>query len=584
MSIVQSTDSWSIFKRLFGYLSQYKLVFFIAVVGNFVFAGMDYIFVRSLEPLTNEALVKGDMDFLTFAPFFIIGVIVIRGIANFVSAYSMTWVGQNVVEQIRIQVIHHYMRLPSQFFDEHSSGKLVSKITFDTQQIASAITNAITRLLREGALIGYILFYLFSTSWKLAFLFLLATPIIGAIVNVTGKRFKKISTRIQDAMGAITQKTHEIIDGFRVIKTFNSELFELNKFSKEASHNRQQNVKMIATKSLSVAVIQFIAGIFLALVLYAAGLELADGKLSPGQFVTMLTMMMLMLKPLKIISNLNSIFQTGIAAAQSIFEIIDRERERDDGTEMLENVTGNIEFKRIGFSYSQDKGRVLDDISFVVNPGQTVALVGRSGSGKSTLANLLLRFYDSDNGDILIDGLDIKKITLKSLRQNISLVSQQVTLFNTSVAENIAYGEQGHIDLEKIKNAAIQSHAWEFIKDLPNGLNENIGENGNKLSGGQRQRIAIARALYKDSPIVILDEATSSLDSESERHIQDALDSLTKSKTTLVIAHRLTTIEKADLILVMEHGKIVEHGDHNSLIANSGIYASLHSMQFSERK
>lgn len=577
-------DSWPTFKRLLGYLHGYKLVFLIAVVGNLAFAGMDYLFVRSLEPLTNEALVKGNMAFLSIAPFFIIGIIIVRGLANFISAYSMAWVGQSVIEKIRVQMVSHYMKLPSPFFDTHPSGTLVSKITFDTQLVANAITGAITKLLREGGLICYILYYLFSTSWQLATLFLMAAPIIGVVVSSTGKRFKKISKNIQKAMGGITQKSHEVVDGYKVIKTFSAEEHELNKFAIEAGKNRQQNVKMVSTQSLSVAVIQLIAGLFLAFVLYIAGQMLAKDEINPGQFITMLSMMMLMLKPLKIISNLNSIFQTGIAAAQSVFAIIDEQKERDIGTKNLISTKGKVEFKDVSFSYEDGGKKTLDQICLRVDPGKSIALVGRSGSGKSTLTNLLLRFYDTAQGDILIDDIPVKDLTLKSLRENISLVSQQVTLFNTSIAENIAYAQDGDIELDRVKEAAIKAHAWEFIEKLPNGLDEVIGENGSKLSGGQRQRIAIARALYKDAPIVILDEATSALDTQSERHIQSALDSLTSDKTTIVVAHRLSTIENADTIIVLEEGKVIEQGNHKILIDNQGPYSNLYNLQFKEKQ
>lgn len=582
MSSDGQSDSWSIFKRLYTYLSHNKLIFLIAIIGNLTFSGMNYLFARSLEPLTNEALVKGDMTFLTMAPFFIVAIILVRGLANFVSAYSMAWVGQRVVENIRLEMIAHYMRLPSCFFDTNPSGTLVSKVTYDTQQIASATTDAITKLLREGALIGYILYYLFTTSWRLALLFLLAAPIIGIVVQITSKRFKAISHNIQQAMGAITQKAQEIIDGQRVIKAFGSESLEQKQFASEASYNRHQNIKMVATKSVSVAIIQLIAGLFLALVLYVASQELAQEQITPGQFVTMLTMMMLMLKPLKTISNLNSVFQTGVAAAESVFKIIDEEKETDVGTITLGSTRTKIEFKNISFSYGDKNRPVLNDISLVANPGQTVALVGRSGSGKSTLVNLLMRFYNSNNGKILLDDIDISELTLQSLRSHISSVSQQVTLFNASVTQNIAYGCDSDFDLERVKSAAIQAHAWEFIEKLPLGLDESIGENGNKLSGGQRQRLAIARALYKDAPIVLLDEATSALDTESERHIHAALDSLTKSRTSIVIAHRLSTVENADLIIVMDEGSVVEQGTHKALLAESGVYANLYKMQFKQ--
>jgi len=574
-------NSWLTFKRLASYLKHFKLAFLIAILANLVYAAIDFLFIRALEPLIDEALVKENMELIKLAPYFIVVIILFRGIASFISSYCMAWVGQNIVQKLRVEMVGQYMSLPSCFYDENPSGQLVSKITYDTQQVAHAVTDAITKFVREGGFIIYILVYLFATSWKLTLLYLLAAPIIGIIVNASSKRFKKISRNIQAAMGGITQNTSEVVDGYKVIKTFGGENYETNRFVKEAKNNRQQNVKLVATQAVSVAFIQLVAGFVLATVVYYAGLQLESGELTPGQFATMLMMMMAMLKPLKTISNLNSVIQKGIAAAQSIFDILDQEKEKDQGNKRISSPKGEIRFSQVGFSYSEPATRVLDDISFEVKPGQTIALVGRSGSGKSTLANLLSRFYDPTSGQIFLDEIDIKELQLQDLRKHISLVSQQVTLFNTSVAENIAYACE-KIDMDKVKSAAIKAHAWEFIKKLENDLDEKIGENGNKLSGGQRQRLVIARALYKNSPIVILDEATSALDTESERHIQAAFDSLTDNRTTLVIAHRLSTIENADCILVMDDGKIIERGSHAQLLAKGEFYAKLYSMQFQE--
>lgn len=583
MSDKSENSSWPIVKRLLGYSRQYKLAFLVAILGNLTFAGMDFLFVWSLKPLTDEALVNNNMSTIEMAPLFIIVLLIIRGIASFISAYCMSWIGQNIVQKIQVQMIEKYISLPTRFFDQFSSGKLVSKMTFDTQQIASATTDTITKLLREGGLIIFILCFIFYTNWKLAGLFFISAPIIGLVVNFASKRFKNISRKIQDAMGGVTQKTQEIVEGYKVIKTFGGESYEINQFTKEARQNRTQNIKMVATKAASTPFIQFIAGLSLALVIYFAGKELAGGALSPGDFVAMLGMMIMMLKPLKVISNLNSVLQKGIAAAQSVFSILDEKPENDCGTREIEKPEGKLEFSGVDFCYSDQTGNVLGNISFVVDAGQTIALVGRSGSGKSTVTNLLLRFYDPVKGKILIDGIDSKELTLRNLRKHISYVSQHVTLFNTSVAQNIAYGCESQLDLERIKTAAIKAHAWEFIQKLPAGLDEKIGENGMKLSGGQRQRLAIARALYKDAPLVILDEATSALDTESERHIQAAFETLTDNRTTLVIAHRLSTIEKADCILVMDEGEIVERGTHDDLLAKNGTYARLYQMQFEEK-
>ncbi len=583
MSQQQNPNAWKTFARLAGYLKDYKLAFFVAILGNLAYAGMDFLFLRSLEPLTDEAMVKGNMQTLQMAPFFIIGLLVFRGIASFISAYCMSWVGQNIVQRIRVEMVEHFMKLPSAFYDQTPSGSLVSKITYDTQQVAGAITDAITKLLREGGLIIYILVYLFMTSWKLASLFLLAAPVIGLIVNITSKRFKQISHRIQNAMGGITQNSQEIIEGYPVIKTFGGEKHELERFKIEAKRNRQQNIKMVITRAASVPIIQLIAGFSLALVIYYAGIELKSGQLSPGQFVAMLSMMMLMLKPLKIISNLNSIFQTAIAAAQSIFAILDETTEKDEGDKELDEIKGEILFDNISFNYPGSQTAVLKNISFQIQPGQKIALVGRSGSGKSTLVNLLLRFYTPTQGKILLDGTDICDLKLKNLRHHTSLVSQNVTLFNTSIANNIAYAAEGALEQEKLERAAKQANALDFIEKLEQGFDTLVGERGSKLSGGQKQRIAIARAVYKDAKIVILDEATSALDSESERAIQGAFERLTSNRTTLIIAHRLSTIEKADMILVLNDGEIVERGTHQQLLDKEGFYANLYQLQFKEK-
>ena len=578
------------FKRLRGYLKHYKLAFAVAVIGNLVYAGMDFLFVLALKPLTDEVLINSNKDIMENVPIYIVLLLTVRGVASFISAYCMSWVGQNIVHRIQVEVVDKYLRLPSRYYDSNSSGKLVSRITFDSQQIATVTTDTFTKLLREGGVIIYILCFIFYTSWQLASLFLISAPIVGWIVSSASKRFKKISKNIQAAMGGLTQNTQEVVEGYKVIKTFGGENFELERFNQEAKKNRTQNIKMVATKAISTPLIQLVAGVALAFVIYFAGKQLSVGELTPGDFVAMLGMMIMMLKPLKVISNLNSVFQKGLAAAQGIFETLDEHEEKDKGTFELGKVNGEVEFNHVHFSYDGTKD-VLNDITFKIKPGQTFALVGKSGGGKSTVTNLLLRFYDPTRGAIILDGYDINELKLDNLRKHIGIVSQHVTLFNTSVASNIAYAvdlnslssQEYNLEIEKIKDAAIKAHAWEFIQQMPSGLNENIGENGSKLSGGQRQRLAIARALYKDSPIVILDEATSALDTESERHIQAAFDSLTENRTTFVIAHRLSTIENADCILVLDSGKIVEQGTHQQLLDRNSVYSNLYHLQFEDK-
>ena len=574
------TTSSQTYRRLLGYVKQYKLAFFFAVIGNLIYAAMDVWFISLIEPLMDEGLINGNIELMKLAPLFILGILLVRGLASIVSTYCMAWVGQNVVQKLRQQLVESYLRVNCDFFDSNASGNLVSKVTFNTQQVATASSDALTKLMREGGSIVYAVIFLFYTNWQLASLFFVAAPIIGIIVALTSKRFKNVSHNIQNAMGGVTQSSQEIVEGYKVVKTFGGEDFENERFRKIANRNRQQNMKLILTKAISVPLIQLIAAMAMAIVIYYSAFELAKEQLSPGEFVAMVMMMMFILKPLKVISNLNSILQQGIAAAEDIFTVLDSKRESDAGEQALATQIDSITFERVNFAYGDDQP-VISDVSLSIGKGQTVALVGRSGSGKSTLTNLLLRFYDPDSGLIQINNVDIRDFHLDSLRKNIGYVSQQVVLFDNSVSANIAYGEN-EPDMARVKLAAKKAHAHEFIERLDKGYSSVIGENGAKLSGGQRQRLAIARAIYKDAPIIILDEATSALDTESERHIQAALDALTEDRTTLVIAHRLSTIEKADNIVVMDQGKVIEQGDHRALLAREGLYAKLHAMQFSD--
>jgi ATP-binding cassette, subfamily B, bacterial MsbA len=570
------------YKRLFSYIKEVKLAFIVAIIGNLIYALMDVTFIALIEPLMDEGLVKGQIDFMKMAPVVILGIMFVRGIAAVISTYCMASVGQRIVQRLRQQLIECYLKLPTTYFDKNSSGNLISKVTFNTQQVASASSDAITKMFREGGAIIFAISYLFYTNWRLAAIFFISAPVIGYVVSITSKRFKKVSENIQNAMGGVTQTTQEIVDGYKVVKTFDGEAFETERFAQVVNTNRQQNMKLFLTKAISVPLIQLIAAGAMAIVIYFAAFELEANQLSPGEFAGMIFMIMFLLKPLKVISNLNSVLQQGIAAAEDIFKVIDTKQEVDHGHLPFPQSFSSIQLQNLNFRYGKEQPLVLQDISLTINRGETVAFVGRSGSGKSTLTNLLLRFYQAETGQININDCPIEDYSLASLRSNIAYVSQEVTLFNDSVAANIAYAEIS-IDQAKLVEAATKAHAIEFIENLPLQFNSLIGENGSQLSGGQRQRLAIARAIYKDAPIIILDEATSALDTESERHIQDAFDALTENRTTLVIAHRLSTIENADRIVVMDNGQIVEQGSHKELLALNNHYARLHTLQFTEQ-
>ena len=581
MTKTQEINSNQVYLRLLGYVKDLKFPFIIAILGNILYAAMDVWFISMTKVLMDEGLVDKDPAVLFAAPLFIVGVIFVRGIASIISVYCMDMVGQNVVQNLRQQLVKKYIKLSSQFFDSQPSGELISKVTFNTQQVSSACSDAVTKIIREGASIIGAVGVMFYFNWRLASIFFISVPFIAVIVYLASNRFKKVSRNIQDAMGGVTQTTQEIVEGYKVVKTFDGEKYENERFANSAKTNRRQQLKLTLAKAISVPLIQLIAATAMAGVIYYSAIEIQSGGLTPGEFVAIMLLMMFILKPLKIISNVNVVLQQGIAAADSIFEVLDTEEEKDEGKKKLEKSPKKIVFENVAFKYSDESKNVIDNVSFSVRKGETIALVGRSGSGKSTLTSLLLRFYPKNSGRIVFDDNEIDDIRLADIRRSIAYVSQQVVLFNDTIKNNIAYGQET-IDDAKLYDAAEKAHATEFIEKMNKGFDSLVGENGSKLSGGQRQRLAIARAIYKDSPIIILDEATSALDTESERHIQAALDALTKNRTTFVIAHRLSTIENADKILVMEEGIIVESGTHQALIEQNGAYSKLHSIQFAE--
>ncbi len=472
--------------------------------------------------------------------------------------------------------------MPVSYHDQHSTGELISRITYDAEQIKQASSKALVVLIHEGAFVIGLLALMFYNSWQLSAIFLVIAPVIALIVSHVSRRFRQISNNMQGAMGQVTSSAEQMLNGHKVILSFGGKSLEAKRFEEVNNSNRRLDVKLEATRALSVSVIQVIASFALAFVIYLASFPEMLDTLTPGMFTEIITSMMLLLKPLKQLTTVNSDFQKGMAAAATVFSVLDEMPERDTGTRELDRVQGNIEFRNLSFNYPGHEKQVLKDINFSVTAGQTVALVGRSGSGKTTISSLLPRFYEVEQGEILLDGINTKDCTLDSLRRQIAVVSQHVVLFNDTIANNIAYGFQGELTKERLLDVAEKAHVMEFAGQMPKGLDTEIGENGVTLSGGQRQRIAIARALLRQSPVLVLDEATSALDTESERKIQAALDELLKNRTNLVIAHRLSTIENADLILVMDQGQIVERGNHSELLAQNGYYASLYKMQFGE--
>jgi subfamily B ATP-binding cassette protein MsbA len=569
-------------KRFLTYLAPFKFPFFIAILGMLGYAGIDAYVISQLQPMIDVGLKDTNSDFLRIAAFAIVPLFIIRGLFNFMGSYTLSWISSQVVMKMRQQLFDKYIHLPVEFHDHQSAGRLISKVTFDTEQVANAAGKAFLILIREGAFVIGLLVVMFINSWQLSLIFLLIGPVVGIIVNVVSKRFRKISKEIQKAMGSLTTGVEQVVKGHKVVLMFGGQKLESDKFQQTNNNNRQQTMKLATTQILSVSTIQVIASIALAFVLYLASTPTMLNELSPGVFVAVVLSMMALLKPLKQITTVNNEFQKGMAACASIFELLDQDIEMDTGNKELTRAQGNIEFKDVTFTYPRKSRPALRNVSFVINAGQTVALVGRSGSGKSTLSSLLTRFYRPESGEISIDGVALNDVTLTSLRKQFALVSQQVTLFNDTIANNIAYGCADKVTREQIIQAAKAAHVSEFVAQQENGFETIIGENGVALSGGQRQRIAIARAILADSPILILDEATSALDTESEKLIQHALEELQKSRTNIVIAHRLSTIESADLILVVEQGEVVERGTHSELLVQDGMYAQLHKMQFSQ--
>ena len=570
------------FKRLWPTIKPFKAGLVVSGIALVLNALADSGLIYLLKPLLDDGFGKANHSFLKIMAFVVVGMIILRGITNFISNYCLAWVSGKVVMTMRRRLFKHLMFMPVSFFDRNSTGKLLSRITYDSEMIASSSSGSLITIVREGAYIISLLAVMFYTSWELTLVLFVIGPIIAVLITIVSKIFRKLSKNLQDSMGELTAMTEQMLKGHKVVLSFGGQLVEEERFNKVSNNMRRKGMKMVTADSISDPVVQIIASLALAAVLFLATTPLiAEDNLSAGSFTVVFSSMLAMMRPLKSLTNVNSQFQRGMAACQTLFAILDLEPEKDNGTYQAEPAKGELEFKNVSFVYQGKDELALNNISFSVPAGKTVALVGRSGSGKSTIANLVTRFYDIEQGEILLDGVNIQDYRLSNLRENCAVVSQQVHLFNDTIANNIAYAAQDKYSREEIIAAAKAAYALEFIEKLPQGFDTVIGENGASLSGGQRQRLAIARALLRNSPVLILDEATSALDTESERAIQSALDELKKDRTVIVIAHRLSTIENADEILVIDHGEIRERGNHKALLEQNGAYKQLHSMQFS---
>lgn len=573
-------NSLQLYRRLLGYSWPYKGIFLIAVLGMAGYALTQPATAALMKPLLDGGFIEKDADTIRWLPIVVVGLFLARGIASFSAQFALGWIGRKVIFTIRNVVFTHLIDLPTSYYDANASGILISKIIYDIEQIAAAVTKSLFVLIKDGLTVIVLLLYMIYTDWKMTSVFLVIAPVLALVVRIMSRRFRRTSRGIQKSLGDIANVTQESTAGHRIIKAFGAQQVETEAFNTVNEKNRKQATRKVAVSATGVPLMELLASVALALVIYYALGQATVGAMTPGGFAAYMTAMGLMMNPAKRLAKVNEIIQAGLAAAQSVFSLLDEKTEQDTGTVELATVKGRIQYRHVGFRYAGSDRKVLDDVSYTIEPGETLALVGASGSGKSTTANMLPRFYTPMEGEILLDGVNLNELTLSNLRRHMALVSQETVLFNDTLRNNIAYGHTGEVDERRLQDAMRAAHVSEFVETLPEGLDTIIGEKGVRLSGGQRQRLAIARALYKNAPILILDEATSSLDTESERYVQDAMQKLMQHRTTLVIAHRLSTIENADKIVVLSQGRVVETGTHAQLLAKAGAYAALYHSQF----
>ncbi|ERS14435.1 lipid A export permease/ATP-binding protein MsbA [Alloalcanivorax xenomutans] len=575
----QSESAWQTYKRLLGYVKPHWLLLLASFLGYAIYAGTQaaaaqlagYLGETVVDPQPHRVLV------VSVAPLLIA---LAQGVGQFLGSYTLAWVAQEIVYFMRNEVFGHVLRLPQSEYNNNASGRIMSKIIFDAQQVTSAGTDAVMVIFREGLTVIGLMAFLFYQNWKLTLILLVVAPVIGLVVNVTSKRFRHISRRIQSSMGNITQFLGEAIEGNQAVKIFGGQKLEGDRFHSVSRRFARQNTKLNASKIASTVIVQLFVAVGIGAITYLY-ITMMGEQLTVGGFLSYIAAAGMVQKPLKQLTDVNVKIQRGVTGAASLFELMDRPVERDLGQLTLPRTEGNVEFRDVTFGYDPNQP-VLRNLSFSIRSGETVALIGRSGAGKSTISAMLPRFFDPDQGSVLLDGVPLPDYRLADLRHQIAMVSQKVVLFNDTVRNNIAYGEMRDADEAAVEQAARNAYAWDFIQGLDKGLDTMVGQDGAQLSGGQRQRVAIARALLKDAPILILDEATSALDTESEHHIQKALERLMEGRTTLVIAHRLSTIEKADRILVLDQGQLIEQGTHAELLEKNGLYTQLYKMDFAD--
>ena len=577
---MQQMTSTQLYLRLLRYVKPYWGVFALSIVGMLITAATEVALPVAVKPFLDGTFIKKDPFLITWVPVFMVLLYVVRGSGAYLGTYASAWVGNKVVMDLRDLMFRRMLALPLGYFHDNTTGNLISRFTFDAAQVTSAATNVVTVLVKDSVTILGLLVYLLYLDWKLTLLSLIMVPPIAVVVRYFNVRLRHMSRKTQEAMGDITQVLQETVECNKVVKIFGGQEYEAQRFAATSNRLRGFSMKQTAAAAGNVPIVQLLAAMAVAVVVYYATAAAQSDATTVGGFVSFLAAMLMLTAPLKRLTGVAEHLQRGLAAAESVFALLDEKPEKDEGKVMLERARGDIGFHNVSFRYPRSDQPALNNATLSIRSGETIALVGSSGGGKTTLANLVPRFYHPDSGTITIDGNDVEALSLASLRRNIALVSQEVALFNDTVAANIAYGQAAGASRQAIEHAAVAAHALEFIRAMPQGFDTLIGENGVRLSGGQRQRLAIARTILKDAPILILDEATSALDSESEKHVQDALEHLMRGRTTIVIAHRLSTIENADRIVVLDQGEIAEIGTHAELLAKGGIYANLHGIQY----